>query len=140
MPVSQAIPLDPTIKGLLTISVLSVPLTFTHSLEDIDAGIHQDFGLGLLSAGFLLSLGYATQLLGAILSARSYRTGHLLNLLIALFWLAGAVGDHLDDVLFAEDYRRGAISKALEVGIMVIAAVWALVALRTLQHAKRRPS
>ena len=53
----------------------------------------------------------------------------MLNLLIALVWLVAALADHLGEVLFVPtaDYRAGAISKALEIGIVVVAAVWAAV-------------
>ena len=131
-------PLGRAVRALLTASVASVPLTLTHSVEDFDAGVHGDFGLALLPAAFLLSLGYAAQLLGAILSARGHRLGHLLNLVVALVWLVGAVADHLDDVLFAEDYRRGVASKALEVGVMAVAAVWAGVSLLALRSQQRQ--
>lgn len=130
----HSVPLDATTKVLLTLSALSVPVTLTHSIEDLDASIHRDFGLGLLTAAYLLSLGYTTQLLGAILSARAHRGGHLLNLVVAVIWLVGSVGDHIDDLLFAEDYRHGAVSKVLELGIMVIGTAWALVAIWALRR------
>lgn len=126
-------PLDRAITVLLAVSVVSVPLTLTHSVEDFEAGVHRDFGLPLLPAAFLLSIGYAAQLLGAILSARGHRLGHLLNLVVALAWLVGAVADHLDDVLFAENYRRGFVSKALELGVMATAVAWVAVSLHVLR-------
>lgn len=66
----------PIVRWLLIASTLSVPLTLTHSIEDVSVGIHQRFGLSLLPAGFLLSLGYAAQVAGAALSARDHRWGH----------------------------------------------------------------
>ena len=130
------LPAPPLGRGtlmLLVASVASVPLTLTHSVEDFEAGVHRDFGLPLLPAAFLLSLGYAAQLLAAVLSARGHRPGHLLNLAVALVWLVGAVADHLDDVLLAGDYRRGAVSKALEVGVMLVALLWAGLAANALR-------
>lgn len=65
----------PVICWLVVASAVSVPLTLTHAVEDFSVGIHQRFGLPLLVAGFLLSLGYAAQVAGAALSARDHRWG-----------------------------------------------------------------
>ncbi len=54
---SQATRHDLALEALLGMSVLSVPFTLTHSVEDFEVGVHQDFGLTLLPAAFLLSLG-----------------------------------------------------------------------------------
>lgn len=126
-------PLDRGVVMLLAASVVSVPLTVTHSVEDFDAGVHTDFGLPLLVAAFLLSLGYVLQLVAGVLSARGHRIGHLLNLTVAVIWLVGAVGDHLDDVLLADDYRHGLVSKALEFEVMVVALAWVALALQVLR-------
>jgi len=125
----------PASRWLLLASVLRVPFTLTHSIEDFSVGIHQRFGLPLLLGAFLLSLGYAAQLAGGMLSARGARWGHVLNLAVALVWLAGAMLDHLDEVIGTPTgaYRAGLVSKLLEVGIMLVSAAWvglALVALR----------
>lgn len=61
------------VRWLLLASVLSVPFTLTHSIEDFSVGIHERFGLPLLLGAFLLSLGYAAQLAGGMLSARGAR-------------------------------------------------------------------
>lgn len=61
-----------------------MPLTLTHSVEDLEVGIHRDVGLPLLLAAFLLSLGYAAQVAAAALSDRGHRLGHLLNLAVAM--------------------------------------------------------
>jgi hypothetical protein len=126
----------PIVRWLLIISVLSVPFTLTHSIEDFSVGIHQRFGLALLPAAFLLSLVYAAQVAAAALSARDQPLGHGLNFVVALVWLFGSVLDHLGEVLFEPNvtYRAGFISKLLEVGIMLSSAVWGTLALRTLRE------
>ncbi len=68
-----AAPIGRAITALLAGSGVSVPLTLTHTIEDFDAGVPEDFGLALVTVAFLLSLGYAGQLLGAILSVRRHR-------------------------------------------------------------------
>jgi hypothetical protein len=125
----------PVVRLLVGVSVLSVLFTLPHVLEDFSAGINERFRLDLLTAGFLVALVYAVQVAGAALSARDRRLGHGLNLAVALFWLFGSVLDHLGEVLFVpnELYRAGAVSKPLEVGIMVVSAVWGSVASRSLR-------
>ena len=121
------------VRWLLIMSVLSVPFTLTHSIEDFSEGVPQErFGLALLPAALLLSLVYTAQLAGAILSAQDRRLGHLINAAVAVLWLAASVLDHLGEVIFMPNaqYRAGAISKLLEVGIMVIAAAWGPLASR----------
>ena len=102
-------------------------------------GIHQRFGLPLLAASFLLSVGYAAQVAGAALSARDHRWGHALNLVLAIVWFLGAVLDHLGEVLRVptEEYRARLISKLLEVGIMVVTLVWGGASMRALPRTVR---
>ena len=126
----------PIVRWLLIISVLSVPFTLTHSIEDFSVGIHQRFGLALLPAAFLLSSVYAAQVAAAALSARDQPWGHGLNFAVALVWLFGSVLDHLGEVLFEPNatYRAGFVSKLLEVGVMTSSAIWGTLALRTLRE------
>ncbi len=129
----------PVVRRLLFASVLSVPFTLTHSVEDFAVGIHARFGLPLLLGAFLLSLGYAAQVAGGALSARDHPAGHLLNLGVALVWLLGAVLDHLGEIVGTPTgaYRAGLVSKLLEVGIMLVAAAWAGLAARALRRPPR---
>lgn len=48
----------------------------------------------------------------------------------------GAVADHLDDVLLAEDYRRGVYFRVLELGATAIFAAWVAVSLPALRMQK----
>ena len=122
------------------LSVLSVPFTLTHAVEDFSAGIPvARFGLALLPAAFVLSLSYTAQVAAAALSARGDVRGDALNLLLALVWLVGAVADHLGEIVFVPTsaYRAGLVSKALEVGIIVIAAGWTLASFSVLRTQQR---
>jgi hypothetical protein len=125
---------------MLVLSVLSVPFTLTHAVEDFSEGIPAArFGLALLPAAFLLSMGYTAQVAAAALSAHGDVRGDWLNLLLALVWLVAAAADHLGEILFVPTgaYRAGLVSKALEAGIIVIAAGWTLASFRVL-HARHR--
>jgi hypothetical protein len=126
--------MKPSVQRLLAASVLSVPITLTHAIEDFAYDVHRRFGLRLLPAAAFLSIGYAGQILGAILSARGDVRGHWLNLGIAGVWLTGAVVEHLKDVLFVWPHRHGLISKAIEVSLMAIAATWAVLSWRAIRH------
>ena len=122
------------------LSALSVPFTLTHAVEDFSAGIPAArFGLALLPAAFVLSLGYTAQVAAAALSARGDVRGDALNLLLALVWLVAAAADHLGEILFVPTgaYRAGLLSKGFEVGIIVIAAGWALAAFSVLRTQQR---
>jgi hypothetical protein len=130
-------------RYLIGLSILSMPFTLTHSFEDFSVGIEQSrFGLPLLPAAFLLSVGYAAQLAAAALSARNEPIGHWLNLVLALVWLMAAGADHLGEVLFiaTDAYRAGVISKALEIGIMLTAAAWAVASLTAIRAVMSRNS
>ncbi len=93
------------VNWVVALSVISVPFTLTHSIEDFQYGIAAHFGLPVLLAAFLLSIGYAVQVLATALAARGSRLGFLGNLVIAAIWLFGAVFDHLGEILFADPYR-----------------------------------
>jgi hypothetical protein len=126
---------------MLVLSVLSVPFTLTHAVEDFSEGIPAArFGLAVLPAAFLLSLGYMAQVAAAALSARGDVRGDALNLLLALGWLVAAAADHLGEILFVPTgaYRAGLVSKALEVGIMLTAALWAFASVHVLRAEKWR--
>ncbi len=123
-------------KWMLMLSVLSVPFTLTHAIEDFSEGIPAArFGLALLPAAFVLSLGYTSQVAAAVLSAHGDVRGDALNLLLAFVWLVAAAADHLGEILFVPTgaYRAELVSKALEVGIMLTAALWLLASVRVLR-------
>lgn len=121
----------------IALSVVSVPVTLTHSFEDFEHGIPARFGLDPLLAAFLLSLAYAIQVLSTAGLARGYALAFAANAGIAAVWLFGALLDHLPEVLFDGRYRAGLISKALEVGIMLVAAAWLVCAVVGWRDARR---
>jgi hypothetical protein len=125
---------------MLVLSALSVPFTLTHAVEDFSAGIPAArFGLALLPAAFVLSLSYTAQVAAAALSARGDVRGDALNLLLALVWLVAAAADHLGEILVVPTgaYRAGLVSKGFEVGIIGIAAGWALASFSVLRAQQR---
>jgi hypothetical protein len=125
---------------VLVLSALSVPFTLTHAIEDFSEGIPAArFGLPLLPAAFLLSLGYTGQIAAAALSARGDAHGDWLNLLLGFVWLVAATTDHLGEVLFVPTgaYRAGLVSKGLEVGIKLVAAGWTLTSFSVLRAGRR---
>jgi hypothetical protein len=125
---------------VLVLSTLSVPLTLTHAVEDFAAGVPARFGLQLLPAAFVLSLGYTGQVAAAALTARGDARGDALNLLLGLVWLVAAAADHLPEVILVptDAYRAGLVSKALEIGIMLVAAAWTFAAFNLLRADRRR--
>jgi len=126
------------VRWLIAASVATVPITLTHAVEDFSVGIHERFHLPVLLAAFFVSLAYAAQVLAAALAAQERRLGYWLNLGLALAWLVGAAADHLGEVVFVSPYRHGLLSKALEVAIMVGAALWAGLAISALRASGRK--
>ena len=125
---------------VIVLSAASVPVTLTHAIEDFSAGVSARFGLALLPAAFLLSLGYAAQVIAAALTARADRRGDVLNLLLAAMWLVAALVDHTGDVLLipTAGYRAGVVSKGLEVGIVIIATLWAAASFALMRSEARK--
>jgi hypothetical protein len=127
-------------SSMLVLSVLSVPFTLTHAVEDFPAGIPAArFGQTLLPAAFLLSIGHTAQLSAAALSAHGDVRGDFLNLLLAVVWWARRPITWAKFLFLptAAD-RAGVVSKALELGGIVIAAGWPLASFRVLRAEYRR--
>ena len=122
---------------LVPVSVASLLVTLPHSFEDFVAGVQRDYGLSTLGGGLLLACVYVVQVIGIVLASHRSRPGYWLHLLVGLFWFVGSVYDHLDDVLFADPYRAGWPSKALELGIMAISAAIVALALLSLRRSPR---
>ncbi len=119
-------------RWVVLLSALSVLFTITHSIEDFRYNIAGRFGMPMLLAAFLLSIAYALQIWATALAARDIRLGYWINLIIAVIWFFGAVTDHVGEILFANPYRSGIPSKALEVGIIAVSVVWAFASIRLL--------
>jgi hypothetical protein len=126
---------------VLVLSALSVPFTLTHAIEDFSEGIPAArFGLPLLPAALVRSLGYTGQVPAAALSARGDARGDALNLLLGIVWLVASTADHLSEVLFVPTgaYRAGLVSKGLEEGIMLVAAGWTFTSFSVLRAGRRK--
>jgi hypothetical protein len=107
----------------------SVTFLFTipHSIEDFTNGIAQRFGLSVLVAAVGLGIAFAVQVWATAALGWKPTLSRWLLVLIGLFWVIGALGDHVPDLLNTT-WRAGAPSKALVVGIIVSQAVVAVVA------------
>lgn len=125
-------------KAALWISLLGVWVTVPHVAEDFVFGVPQKYGVSLTLAGILLAAGYFLQIFGIILLAKGKRTGLLSSLLVGLLWLAGALWDHLPDLLKADPYREGLISKLWIAGIIVWGGSLATVSFMNLRQSRRR--
>ncbi len=126
--------------ALVTVALTSFLVTLLHSVEDFVSGVPARFGVGVLTGGFVLGVGYAFHALGILLASRGRSSGYLINLLVGLGWFFGAVLDHLPDVLFSSSYRAGAPSKLLEVLIMLFGITLVALSSRLLmdhRHSRR---
>jgi hypothetical protein len=76
-------------------------------------------------------------LLAAVGTARGFRPAMVAGAAIGLGWSAAATLDHGRDILFADPYRAGLVSKALEVGIIVVGAGWGIASVLAFRKAAR---
>jgi hypothetical protein len=115
----------------------SVTFLFTlpHSIEDFTNGIAQRFGLSVLLAAVGLGIALAVQVWATAALEWKPTLARWLLLVIALFWVIGALGDHVPDLL-NPTWRSGVPSKALVVGIILSQAV--VAALSGMELWKRR--
>lgn len=104
----------------MSVGLASFLITLPHSFEDFVEGVPQQFGVGILSGGFILAGAYAVHALGIVLTSHERPTGYAINLLAGMGWFFGALFDHLPDVLSSEPYRAGFPSKLLEVLVMLV--------------------
>ena len=111
---------------LVWVSSVTFLFTIPHSIEDFTYGIAQRFGFNVLTAAVGLGIVFATQVWATAALGWRPRLSQWLLLLIGLFWVVGALGDHIPDLLNAT-WRTGLPSKALVVGIVLSQALVALV-------------
>lgn len=122
---------------LAWVSSVTFLFTIPHSIEDFTNGIAQRFGLSVLVAAVGLGIAFAVQAWAtAALDWRPALSRWLL-LLIGLFWVIGALGDHVPDLLNAT-WRSGVPSKALVVGIILTQAAVAILAGSELRKGRAR--
>jgi len=121
---------------LAWVSSVAFLFTIPHSIEDFTYGIAQRFGLSVLTGAVSLGIVLAAQVWAtAALGWRPWLARSVL-LFVGLFWVIGALADHVPDLLNA-DWRSGVLSKALVVGIILSQAL--VVALAGTELWTRRP-
>jgi hypothetical protein len=120
---------------LLGWGIALIGISTAHSLEDFVNGIPARFGLSVIAAALLLGAAYAVQSAALALAAQGRRAGTILTGLFGAGWAVAAAADHWHDILFANHYRAGVLSKGLEVAIIVVGAAQAITAARLLQKA-----
>jgi len=116
------------------LAAVLIGISVAHVLEDFVYGIPARFGFEVAPASVLVGIAYAGHAVLVTLAARDHILGYIGNLAVGVFWFAAAAYDHLGEVLFAQNYRAGMISKSFEVGLMLSAialAVGSLVAWRS---------
>lgn len=122
---------------LVWVSSVTFLFTIPHSIEDFTYGIAQRFGFSVLTAAFGLAIAFAAQVWATAALGWRPTLSRWLLLLIGLFWVIGALGDHVPDLVNAT-WRAGLPSKALVVGIIFSQGLVAVLAGMELR--KRRPT
>lgn len=112
---------------LVWVSSVTFMFTIPHSIEDFTYGIAQRFGFSVLTAAVGLGIVFATQVWATATLGWRPRLSQWLLLWIGLFWVIGALADHIPDLLNAT-WRTGPPSKALVVGIILSQALVAVLA------------
>jgi len=120
---------------LAWVSSATFLFTIPHSIEDFTYGIAQRFGLSVLTAGVGLGIALAIQVWATAALGWRPRLARSVLLAIGLFWVIGALADHVPDLLSA-NWRSELPSKALVVGI-ILSQAW-VVALAGIELRKRR--
>jgi hypothetical protein len=124
-------------RWAVALAALMVPFTVTHAFEDFAYGIPARLGVQPLPAAFLLSLVYTVHLLAAVGTARGFRPAMAIGAVLGFGWSAAAALDHGREILFADPYRAGLVSKALEAGIIVVGAAWGITSVIALRRSAR---
>ncbi len=121
----------------VALSALMVPFTVTHAFEDFAYGVPARLGVAPLPAAFILSLVYTGHLLSAVGTARGFRPAMAAGAVLGWGWSAAALLDHGRDIFFADPYRAGLVSKALEGGIIIVGAAWGIASVLAFRRATR---
>ncbi len=108
---------------------LLVAISMAHVLEDFVYSVPARFGLETAPAAAVVGLAYGLHVVLIAIAARDQALGYFGNAAVGAFWLVAAAADHLGEVLFANPYRAGLVSKAFEVGLMLAAPSLVIVSL-----------
>ena len=128
------------IPWLVIVSAASFLVTLPHAFEDFVYGVPQRFGLSVMTAGFLVAIGYFVHVVGMLLALRGKRAGLYILLLIGLGWTGGAVFDHLPEILRAGPYRQGTISKVMVLLIIQIGLILVILSAVAIRQHRRNNS
>ena len=126
------------IPWVVIISAASFLVSLPHVFEDFVYGVPQRFGLSVMTAGFFVAIGYFVQVIGMLLALKGRRAGLVVLMLVGLGWAAGAVFDHLQDVLQIGSYRQGAISKVMVVLIIQVGLILAVLSAMAIKQLRRK--
>lgn len=113
-------------KWVVGLAAMLIGISIAHALEDFVYGIPARFGFEVAPAAVLVGIAYAGHAVLVAMAARDHVLGYVDNLAAGIFWFAAAVYDHLGEVLFAQNYRAGLISKGFEVALMLSAIALAV--------------
>jgi len=106
--------------------------TMPHVIEDFASAVSAKYHLATEPAAILVAMVVMMQVYGTASAARHERMGYWLCVLTGLFWVLGAVYDHMPE-LFSGTFRLGAWSVALVLGIIILHGATALLAIVALQ-------
>ncbi len=126
------------VSWVIVISAASLLVTLPHAFEDFVYGVPQRFGLSVMTAGFLVAIGYLFQLIGMLLALQGRQMGLVLLLLIGLGWTVGAILDHLPEIAQTGPYRQGAISKVMELLIIQIGLILVVLSAMAIRQLRSR--
>ena len=126
------------IPWVVIVSAASLLVTLPHAFEDFVYGVPQGFGLSVMTAGFLVAIGYLIQMIGMLLALKGRQTGLVILLLIGLGWTVGAVLDHLPEILQTGPYRQGTISKVMELLIIQIGLILVVLSAIAIKQLRRK--
>jgi hypothetical protein len=116
------------------LSLSSLPFIIPHVVEDFAEGIAQRVGLSTGVGAFLLGGFLALQALGLVLVGLGRRAGFVVTFWVGLVWVAGALAEHVPELLTGR-FRSGAPSLLWLVGLIVTQAASSLLAWRVLRAA-----
>ena len=122
------------------VSAASLLVTLPHAFEDFVYGVPQRLNLGVMTAGFLVAIGYFVHVVGMLLALQGKQAGLFIFLLIGLGWTGGAILDHLPEILRAEPYRQGTISKVMVLLIIQINLILVILSAIAIRKVRRNNS
>jgi hypothetical protein len=119
------------------LSVILVAICAPHAAEDLQFGAFARLGIAPALPAAALGVMFATQVAGTYLVGRRSAVGFGLLIAVGAIWSVGSLILHGHEIVASGAYRNGVISKALEVGIILVGA--AMVMVGSIEWRKYRP-